>query len=58
MNLHLEGTETELDRSIIEVIKDPLTHLVRNAIDHGIEPSEERIKLNNCLLYTSDAADE
>ncbi|MCU4137338.1 MAG: Chemotaxis protein histidine kinase CheA [Thermodesulfobacteria bacterium] len=46
VNLHLEGTETELDRSIIEAIKDPLTHLVRNAIDHGIEPSEERIKLN------------
>ena len=46
VNLHLEGTETELDRSIIEAIKDPLTHLVRNAIDHGIEPPEERIKLN------------
>jgi len=46
VNLHLEGTETELDRSIIEAIKDPLTHLVRNAIDHGIELPEERIKLN------------
>ncbi|PMP69119.1 MAG: chemotaxis protein CheA [Thermodesulfobacterium geofontis] len=45
VNLHLEGTETELDRSIIEAIKDPLTHLVRNAIDHGIEPPEERIEL-------------
>lgn len=45
VNLHLEGTETELDRSIIEAIKDPLTHLVRNAIDHGIEPPEERVQL-------------
>ena len=45
VNLKLEGTETELDRSIIEAIKDPLTHLVRNSIDHGIEPPEERVKL-------------
>ncbi len=45
VNLHLEGTETELDRSIIEAIKDPLTHLVRNAIDHGIESPEERVQI-------------
>lgn len=45
VNLHLEGTETELDRSIIEAIKDPLTHLVRNAIDHGIEPPEIRVQV-------------
>jgi two-component system chemotaxis sensor kinase CheA len=45
VNLKLEGTETELDRSIIEAIKDPLTHLVRNSIDHGIEPPEERVSL-------------
>lgn len=44
VNLHLEGTETELDRSIIEAIKDPLTHLVRNAIDHGIESPEIRVQ--------------
>jgi two-component system chemotaxis sensor kinase CheA len=37
-----EGDETELDRSIIEAIKDPLTHLVRNAVDHGIESPIER----------------
>lgn len=35
--LVLEGQETELDRTVIEAIKDPLTHLVRNAIDHGLE---------------------
>jgi two-component system chemotaxis sensor kinase CheA len=45
VNLKFEGTETELDRSIIEAIKDPLTHLVRNSIDHGIEPPEERVSL-------------
>ncbi|BAU22951.1 ATPase [Caldimicrobium thiodismutans] len=44
VNLHLEGTETELDRSIIEAIKDPLTHLVRNSIDHGIEAPEVRVQ--------------
>jgi two-component system chemotaxis sensor kinase CheA len=40
--LEMEGQETELDKSIIEAIRDPLTHLVRNAIDHGIEAPGER----------------
>ncbi|MFN8545607.1 MAG: chemotaxis protein CheW [Candidatus Binatia bacterium] len=40
--LELEGAETELDKTIIEAIKDPLTHLVRNAVDHGIEPPDAR----------------
>ncbi len=39
------GEETELDRSVIEEIGDPLMHLLRNAIDHGIEPPQERIRL-------------
>lgn len=39
-----EGEETELDRNVIEMIYDPLIHIVRNAIDHGIETPEERIK--------------
>ncbi|MFP4199148.1 MAG: chemotaxis protein CheA [Halanaerobium sp.] len=38
----MEGQETELDRSIIDELSDPLTHLLRNAIDHGIERPEER----------------
>jgi two-component system chemotaxis sensor kinase CheA len=38
----VEGEDTEIDRSVIEKIKDPLLHLIRNAIDHGIEPPEER----------------
>jgi len=42
VNLELDGTETELDRTIIEAIKDPLTHAVRNAVDHGIEGPEKR----------------
>ncbi len=44
VQLRIEGAETELDRSIIESIKDPLTHMVRNSIDHGIEPSEIRVQ--------------
>jgi two-component system chemotaxis sensor kinase CheA len=40
--IELEGRETELDRTIIEAIKDPLTHLVRNAVDHGVEAPEAR----------------
>lgn len=39
-----EGTETELDKSIIEGLTEPIMHIFRNAIDHGIENSEERIK--------------
>ena len=43
VRLEMEGRDTELDRSVLEAIKDPLTHLVRNAVDHGIEPPEQRI---------------
>ena len=39
----MEGAETELDKTIIEAIKDPLTHIVRNSCDHGIETTEQRI---------------
>ncbi|PSQ75695.1 MAG: chemotaxis protein CheA [Bacteroidetes bacterium QH_7_62_13] len=42
INLVVEGEDTELDKSLVEEIDDPLLHLVRNAIDHGIEPPEER----------------
>jgi two-component system chemotaxis sensor kinase CheA len=41
----VQGKETELDRNVIEVIADPLMHLIRNAVDHGIEPPEERVRL-------------
>jgi two-component system chemotaxis sensor kinase CheA len=44
IELNLDGGETELDRQVLELIKDPLTHMVRNAADHGIESSEERAR--------------
>jgi two-component system, chemotaxis family, sensor kinase CheA len=42
VRLQVEGQDTELDKSLIEAIKDPLTHIVRNSLDHGIEPPEVR----------------
>ena len=42
--IEMEGKETELDKTIIEAIKDPLTHLVRNSVDHGIELPDIRVK--------------
>jgi two-component system chemotaxis sensor kinase CheA len=42
VRVEMEGQETELDKSLLEAIKDPLTHAVRNALDHGIEPPEKR----------------
>jgi two-component system, chemotaxis family, sensor kinase CheA len=44
IRLEMDGTETELDRTIIEAIKDPLVHLVRNSCDHGIESPEVRTR--------------
>ena len=43
IRVEMEGKETELDKTIIEAIKDPLTHLVRNAADHGVEDPEVRM---------------
>lgn len=45
MELHMSGEETELDRTVIDEIGDPLQHLLRNAADHGLESNEERIAL-------------
>ena len=42
VRLEMEGADTELDKTIVEAIKDPLTHIIRNSVDHGIEPSEQR----------------
>src|SRR5690606_20591439 len=42
VRLEMIGGDTELDRSLLEAIKDPLTHLIRNAIDHGIEKPDDR----------------
>ncbi|MGG3479200.1 chemotaxis protein CheA [Peribacillus frigoritolerans] len=43
VNLEINGAETELDRTVIDEIGDPLVHLIRNAMDHGIETPEERL---------------
>ena len=45
IELRLFGADTELDKLIVEDISDPMMHIIRNAIDHGIEPSEERLRL-------------
>ena len=43
VRIEMEGKETELDKTIIEAIKDPLTHIVRNSVDHGLELPAERV---------------
>ena len=45
IELDIQGKDVALDRSLIEGLSDPLTHMVRNAVDHGIETTEERIRL-------------
>ena len=42
IELEMHGADTELDRQVLELVKDPLTHLVRNCADHGIESAAER----------------
>ncbi len=44
VNLVIEGSDTEMDRAMVETLTDPMMHLIRNAIDHGIEPPAERIE--------------
>ena len=45
VDLILEGGDTRIDKKVLEAINDPLVHIMRNAVDHGIEPAEERIAL-------------
>jgi two-component system, chemotaxis family, sensor kinase CheA len=45
VELQLSGQDTDLDKGILDAIAEPLTHLVRNAVGHGMEPAEERVKL-------------
>ena len=54
--IEMEGKETELDKTIIEAIKDPLTHLVRNSVDHGIELPEARVKAGKAPGGPPDAS--
>jgi two-component system chemotaxis sensor kinase CheA len=44
IELDMMGGETELDRQVLEMIKDPLTHMIRNSADHGLEPPAERVQ--------------
>ncbi|AWL12106.1 Histidine kinase [Saliniradius amylolyticus] len=46
VELHLEGQQTEIDKGLIEKVVDPLTHLVRNSLDHGIETPEQRLAMD------------
>ena len=50
LDFNMYGSETELDRSIIEQIRDPLLHLLRNSIDHGVEASDVRLKAGKAEL--------
>ena len=52
----VEGKDTELDRSVVEEIGDPLLHLIRNGVDHGIETAEERHALGKCNALTLTSA--
>lgn len=45
VNLIIEGQDTEIDKAILKALESPLLHIIRNSIDHGLEPSEERIAL-------------
>ncbi len=50
VDIEMEGSETELDKTIIEAIKDPLTHILRNSIDHGIELPPVRVKAGKAAI--------
>ncbi len=52
INFIIEGEQTELDRSVIEAIDDPLIHILRNSLDHGIEPPEDREKAGKPRMGT------
>lgn len=52
INLYIEGEDTELDRTVIDEIGEPLIHILRNAADHGIEDKEERIKNGKSAIGT------
>jgi two-component system chemotaxis sensor kinase CheA len=52
VDLNISGAETEVDRVVVDSLYDPLVHMLRNALDHGIETSEERAKSNKSLRAT------
>ena len=52
VNLELQGEETDLDKNLVEALADPLVHLVRNAVDHGIESPDERVAAGKSRVGT------
>jgi two-component system, chemotaxis family, sensor kinase CheA len=52
VNLLTEGEDTEIDRNLVDIIGDPLVHMIRNSIDHGIELPEERVRLDKPPMGT------
>jgi len=52
VNLEMTGEETEMDKTVIELISDPLVHIIRNAVDHGIEPPEVRKRAGKAPVGT------
>lgn len=62
VSLEMEGEETDLDKNLVEALSDPLVHLVRNSVDHGVESPEDRIasgkpKMGKILLAAEQAGD-
>lgn len=55
-DLRLRGETTEIDRSLVEALSDPLTHLIRNCLDHGLEPPEARVRAGKAERGTISVA--
>jgi two-component system chemotaxis sensor kinase CheA len=63
VKLIIEGEETEADKNVIEALADPLIHIIRNSLDHGIEPPEERVakgkpEIGTIILRAKQEADQ
>ena len=58
VDLQIKGEDTELDRTVVEALGDPLVHLVRNAMDHGLETPEQRIASGKPALGTLEISAE
>ena len=54
MELYMTGEDTELDRTVVDQIGDPLQHLLRNSADHGLEDNETRVALGNVIIQVGD----
>lgn len=50
VNVHVDGTSTEIDKALVEAIRDPVLHIVRNAMDHGIETPDVRVRTGKAAI--------